>query len=50
MGMYTTASWIHLVEGSGSNVVGLPMERLERMLAKLTTMRHENPGADGQLE
>ncbi len=25
--------WVHVVEGSESNVVGLPMERLQRMLA-----------------
>ena len=27
--------WVHIVEGSESNVVGLPMERLARMLAKV---------------
>lgn len=27
--------WIHILEGSESNVVGLPMELLERMLAQL---------------
>jgi len=27
--------WVHIVAGSESNVVGLPMERLARMLAKL---------------
>ncbi len=37
LGFQDRPGWIHLVEGSGSNVVGLPMERLERMLAKLTT-------------
>ncbi len=26
--------WVHVVEGSESNVVGLPMERLQRMLAE----------------
>jgi septum formation protein len=25
--------WVHVIEGSESNVVGLPLERLERMLA-----------------
>jgi septum formation protein len=25
--------WVHIVEGSESNVVGLPMELLQRMLA-----------------
>jgi septum formation protein len=28
--------WIHLIEGSPSNVVGLPMELLQRMLTKFT--------------
>jgi septum formation protein len=28
--------WVHLVEGSASNVVGLPMELLAEMLAELT--------------
>ena len=27
--------WVHVVEGSESNVVGLPMELLAEMLAKL---------------
>ena len=27
--------WLHVIEGSESNVVGLPMELLEQMLAKL---------------
>lgn len=27
--------WLHIVEGSPSNVVGLPMELLAKMLAKL---------------
>jgi septum formation protein len=27
--------WVHVVAGSESNVVGLPMERLEQMLARL---------------
>jgi septum formation protein len=26
--------WVHIVEGSASNVVGLPMERLKKMLAR----------------
>ena len=27
--------WVHIVEGSESNVVGLPMERLRQMLARI---------------
>jgi len=27
--------WVHIIEGSASNVVGLPMELLERMFAEL---------------
>jgi septum formation protein len=28
--------WVHVIEGSESNVVGLPMELLGKMLAGLT--------------
>ena len=28
--------WVHVLEGSESNVVGLPMERLREMLARIT--------------
>ncbi len=28
--------WVHVIEGSESNVVGLPLELLAEMLAKLT--------------
>lgn len=31
-------SWIRIITGSESNVVGLPLELLERMLAKLNTL------------
>jgi septum formation protein len=27
--------WVHIIEGSASNVVGLPMELLARMLSEL---------------
>lgn len=36
--------WVHIVQGSESNVVGLPMERLKRMLDRLV------PGQPGQEE
>jgi len=29
--------WVHIVAGSESNVVGLPMELLQRMLAQRAT-------------
>lgn len=32
--------WVHLIQGSPSNVVGLPLETLERMIAEFT--REEN--------
>ena len=35
IGFQDRPGWIHLVKGSGSNVVGLPMERLERMLREV---------------
>jgi septum formation protein len=31
--------WVHVLEGSESNVVGLPMELLEEMVAKLERSR-----------
>jgi septum formation protein len=35
--------WVHIVEGSESNVVGLPLERLAEMLAELSShSRHNN--------
>jgi septum formation protein len=37
--------WVQIVEGSESNVVGLPMELLEEMLAELEGQPRENPGA-----
>jgi septum formation protein len=35
--------WVHIVEGSESNVVGLPMELLARMLRELGAGRCEKP-------
>jgi septum formation protein len=35
-------AWIHIVEGSQSNVVGLPMELLQRMLDEKTAHRSGN--------
>ena len=34
-GFQDRLGWVHIVEGSESNVVGLPMELLARMLAEL---------------
>lgn len=31
--------WVHILEGSESNVVGLPLERLERLLARVAKER-----------
>ena len=31
--------WVHVVEGSETNVVGLPMELLAEMLAEMTNIR-----------
>jgi septum formation protein len=30
--------WVHIVEGSESNVVGLPLERLEKMLGEIASL------------
>ena len=35
-------SWIQIVQGSASNVIGLPLELLERMLERLGSL----PGAE----
>jgi septum formation protein len=34
--------WVHIVEGSASNVVGLPMEMLAEMLAGLIRSANSN--------
>jgi len=34
--------WVHIVEGSESNVVGLPMELLAEMLAELASASSEH--------
>ena len=39
--------WIHIVEGSESNVVGLPMELLEEMLAEILEGRRQK--AEGRI-
>lgn len=44
LGFQDRPGWIHLVRGSGSNVVGLPMEMLERMLAQVNTGEGESQG------
>ena len=42
--------WVHIVAGSESNVVGLPMELLERMLtSSASTPSYERPRADSPL-
>ena len=33
-GLQDRPGWLHIVEGSESNVIGLPMELLEAMLAE----------------
>ena len=35
--------WVHITEGSESNVVGLPLELLSRMLADIFTSKSEKP-------
>jgi septum formation protein len=35
--------WVHVTEGSESNVVGLPLELLARMLASISTPKPEKP-------
>jgi septum formation protein len=37
--------WVHIVEGSESNVVGLPMELLGEMLAELAARPQASGGA-----
>jgi septum formation protein len=37
--------WVHVVEGSESNVVGLPMELLAEMLQELATKPQAADGA-----
>ncbi len=34
-GFQDRLGWVHIVEGSASNVVGLPMELLTEMLAEI---------------
>jgi len=37
--------WVHVIEGSESNVVGLPLELLAEMLAQFEAENGPNPGA-----
>ncbi len=47
-GFQDDLDWVHVVEGSESNVVGLPMELLARMLRELGT-RNSEGHSDGPL-
>jgi septum formation protein len=39
-GYQDRSGWLHIVEGSETNVIGLPMELLGEMLARI---RHQEP-------
>lgn len=41
-GYQDSLDWIHIVEGSQSNVIGLPMELLQRMLNELIAHRRDD--------